>query len=98
MVQIGSSLKYLDLSRNRIKNVHRGAFATTVNLEYLNISQNKLKRIERVSMPMAGSLTTLDLSGNDITHVHDLSLSAAMNPDCAIPVSFLFDSGSPPWE
>ncbi len=63
------SVKYLDLSMNKIVHLHKSCFKTLNGLEQMILSRNKIKNLHSESFVHLLSLVYLDLSYNNIRKV-----------------------------
>ncbi len=63
------SVEYLDLSRNHIRQLHRGDFKNTTVLRFLNISWNSLEEIDPETFLDTPLLEDLDLSHNRLKNL-----------------------------
>eukprot|EP00730_Choanoeca_flexa_P008615 TRINITY_DN12511_c1_g2_i3.p1 TRINITY_DN12511_c1_g2~~TRINITY_DN12511_c1_g2_i3.p1 ORF type:complete len:788 (+),score=71.55 TRINITY_DN12511_c1_g2_i3:117-2480(+) len=88
IVDIGTDLKYLDVSRNQIVRLHGSVFFTSPNLEYLNLSHNYISVVSPDGLPYWQKLRVLDLSYNRIFYVFPAAFSAVFPADCATDVVF----------
>ncbi|XP_023311481.1 chaoptin-like [Anoplophora glabripennis] len=70
-----SKLEKLDLSYNRIKNLHRLTFSSLSNLKYLNVTSNQIKWISSITVQILTNLKILDISLNYFTSFPYSSLS-----------------------
>lgn len=62
--QVQKSLKFLDLSRNRLAKITNNAFKNLSNLTFLDLSYNKLSRLEELTVAPLKNLNILNISGN----------------------------------
>lgn len=64
------SLKYLDLSQNKITALQHGALDGANQLIYLNLSNNFLSEVQSDLFDQTPNLDVLDLTGNEILHLN----------------------------
>ena len=66
---VSMNLRILDLSINRVSNLHKSTFHCLPYLVILMFKRNKLSRIESLTFKNLSKLVLLDLSTNRITHL-----------------------------
>ncbi|XP_047985147.1 podocan-like protein 1 [Leguminivora glycinivorella] len=64
-----SNIKYLDLSKNKITQIHDDSFKQMTSLHYLDLSENRIDDLQPTLLAQATNLLTLSLSRNSFTNV-----------------------------